>query len=347
MTQILNNKSNSAFTIALLQWFQENARNLPWRNNPTAYNVWLSEIMLQQTRVAAVIDYYHRFLQELPTIEDLANCPEDKLMKLWQGLGYYNRARNLQKAALQIMETHNGTFPTTYDEIRSLSGIGDYTAGAIASTVYHLPTPAVDGNVLRVITRITANTGDITTGATKKEVTAWVSEHMPTDHVSAYNQALMELGALICLPNGAPLCEKCPVNSQCLSTKDERWKEIPVKKAKKPRTIEALQVFLIFKEDKIALQKRPSKGLLANLWEFPNLPLTENPIKTWNLPLQPPHKIASGKHIFTHKEWHMEGFRINLDKKIETPENWTFLTPQEIKENYAIPSAFSFLSEII
>lgn len=342
----LNQQSNPDFTLDILKWFQENARNLPWRNNPTVYNVWLSEIMLQQTRVVAVLDYHKRFLEALPTIADLAACPEEKLMKLWEGLGYYNRARNLQKAAIQVVENHNGIFPQTYEDIRALSGIGDYTAGAIASTVFGLPHPAVDGNVLRVVARITGNTGDITTPTMKKEVTQWVTERMPTGHVGAYNQALMELGALICLPNGPPLCNSCPVQNHCHCGNNNNWQTLPVKKAKKPRKLEHRQVYLIYQKGKLALRKRPSKGLLANLWEFPHALTEENPWQQWNLKGNP-QKITTGKHIFTHIEWRMEGFSVTLEETTPTPEHWIFATPQELKDTYAIPSAFSFLDDFL
>ena len=201
--------------IPLLLWYRENARVLPWRSHPTPYRVWVSEIMLQQTRVAAVLDYYRRFLEALPTVADLAAVPEDALMKLWQGLGYYSRARNLQRAARQIMEEHGGIFPSTYEEIRALSGVGDYTAGAISSIAFGIPVPAVDGNVLRVATRVTGDEGDIAAPATKKRVTAALAEIIPLDAPGDFNQAMMELGATVCLPNGAPLCDLCPARAFC------------------------------------------------------------------------------------------------------------------------------------
>lgn len=333
------------FTFPLLKWYQENARDLPWRNNSNPYHVWLSEIMLQQTRVVAVLDYYARFLEELPTIEDLAQCPEERLMKLWQGLGYYNRARNLQKAANQIMEEYGGVFPRDFQDMLGLSGIGEYTAGAIASSVYGSPHPAVDGNVLRVITRFIADYGDITTSATKKEVSAWVMEQMPLNHVTAYNQALMELGATICLPNGAPLCEKCPVSPHCASKIEEKWREIPVKKSKKPRRIESRQVFLIYRGDEVAIRKRESKGLLAGLWEFPHDLEEESPWTGWNFQEEPIF-LGTGSHIFSHIEWNLQIYRkIFPEDQGDFPEDWVFVSKQSLKETYAIPSAFSSVLE--
>ena len=201
--------------IPLLVWYRENARVLPWRSDPTPYHVWVSEIMLQQTRVAAVLDYYRRFLESAPDVAALAALSQDRLMKLWQGLGYYSRARNMQKAAVQIAEDYGGVFPNTYEAIRALAGVGDYTAGAIASIAFGLPVPAVDGNVLRVAARITGDSGDITTPAMKKKVTAALAEIIPLDAPGDFNQALMELGATVCLPNGAPLCERCPAAPLC------------------------------------------------------------------------------------------------------------------------------------
>ena len=226
--------------IPLLVWYRENARTLPWRSDPTPYHVWVSEIMLQQTRVAAVLDYYRCFLEAAPDVSALAALPQDRLMKLWQGLGYYSRARNLQKAAKQVTEDHGGVFPNTYEAIRALAGVGDYTAGAIASIAFGLPVPAVDGNVLRVIARIAGDCGDITTPAMKKKVTAALAEVIPLDAPGDFNQALMELGATVCLPNGAPLCERCPAAPLCRAFQEGRTGELPVKAAKKARRVEEI-----------------------------------------------------------------------------------------------------------
>ena len=240
----------SQLAVPLLTWYRENARALPWRSDPTPYHVWVSEIMLQQTRVAAVLDYYRRFLEAAPHPAALAALPPDQLMKLWQGLGYYSRARNLQKAAVQIMEDHAGVFPNTYEAIRALAGVGDYTAGAIASIAFGLPVPAVDGNVLRVTARITGDGGDISTPAMKKKVTAALAEIIPLDAPGDFNQALMELGATVCLPNGAPLCEKCPAAALCQAFQEGRTGELPVKAAKKARRVEERTVYLLFQDRK-------------------------------------------------------------------------------------------------
>lgn len=321
--------------IPLLLWYRDNARDLPWRRQPTPYRVWISEIMLQQTRVAAVLDYYRRFLQAAPTVEDLAALPEDALMKLWQGLGYYSRARNLQKAARQILEERGGVFPNTYEEIRALPGVGDYTAGAVASIAFGLPVPAVDGNVLRVVTRITGDEGEITAPAVKKRITAALAQVIPLDAPGAFNQALMELGATVCLPNGAPLCDRCPAADFCTARREERTGELPVKAAKKARRIEARTVFLIFWEKKVALRRRPGRGLLAGLWEYPNeLSPAPCPVEAAGLSDGP-----AGKHIFSHIEWHMTAQIVEAASP-ELPEGWVWADRAALERDYAVPNAF-------
>ena len=296
--------------IPLLQWYRENARVLPWRSDPTPYHVWVSEIMLQQTRVAAVLDYYRRFMEALPTVADLAAVEEDRLMKLWQGLGYYNRARNLQKAARQVAEDFGGVFPDTYEGLLTLSGVGEYTAGAIASIAFGVPVPVVDGNVLRVVARISGDGGD-------------------------FNQALMELGATVCLPNGAPLCDRCPAADFCTARREERTGELPVKAAKKARRIEARTVFLIFWEKKVALRRRPGRGLLAGLWEYPNeLSPAPCPVEAAGLSDGP-----AGKHIFSHIEWHMTAQIVEAASP-ELPEGWVWADRAALERDYAVPNAF-------
>lgn len=321
--------------VPLIRWYQENARVLPWRSDPTPYHVWISEIMLQQTRVAAVLDYYRRFLEELPTVADLAVVEEDRLMKLWQGLGYYNRARNLQKAAKQIMEEHGGKFPDTYEAIRALCGVGDYTAGAIASIAFGIPAPAVDGNVLRVVSRITGDERDITKPQTKAAVGEALRAVMPVRAPGDFNQALMELGATVCLPNGAPLCEQCPARDFCVACRTERTGELPVKAAKKERRIEERTVFLIFYQDRVALRRREKKGLLAGLWEYPNeLAPAPCPVEAVSLTDGP-----VGKHIFTHIEWRMRSVIVGA-KEEKLPEGWVWASRADLEREYAVPNAF-------
>lgn len=333
--------------IPLLEWYREHARVLPWRSLPTPYRVWVSEIMLQQTRVAVVLDYFARFMEAFPTVADLAAAPEDVLMKQWQGLGYYSRARNLQKAARQMMDQFGGRFPDDYPSIRSLAGVGDYTAGAVSSIAFGLPRPAVDGNVLRVAARLTGDEDDITTPAMKKKITAALSDVLPLDCPGDFNQALMELGALVCLPNGAPLCEQCPAAAFCQARLTDRIGRIPVKAPKKPRRVEERTVFLIIRAQKVALRRRPPKGLLAGLWEYPNEPSPADGFpEHWGIVPASLSPAAGGTHIFTHVEWRMTG-RLVRAAGDELPEGWVWADAAALRLNYAVPSAFRCFSETL
>ena len=255
----------------LLKWFYQHARVLPWREEATPYRVWVSEIMLQQTRVEAVKPYFERFIKRLPTIQDLAIVEEDELLKLWEGLGYYNRARNLQKAAQIVVECYQGSLPNEYSELMRLPGIGSYTAGAISSIAYQKVEPAVDGNVLRVIARVTANLSNILDLKVKSMLEKNIREIIPSTCPGDFNQALMELGATVCLPNGAPKCEECPWYHLCEARKQEKISDIPYKEQKKKRVIEEKTVLILQDDNKVAIQKRPNKGLLAGLYDFPNV----------------------------------------------------------------------------
>ena len=332
----------------LLKWYQENARVLPWRTDHSPYRVWVSEIMLQQTRVAAVIGYFERFMTALPTPQTLAEVPEDALMKLWQGLGYYNRARNLQKAARQIVTDYGGELPPDYDAIRALPGVGDYTAGAIASIAFGLPVPAVDGNVLRVISRILGDGRDIGRQDTKNAVRELLLTVLPREAPGQFNQALMELGAVVCLPNGAPLCEQCPVRELCAAHLEERTAELPVKTAKKKRRSEERRVWLIFRNGRVALRRRPSKGLLAGLWEYPNeLADDKNWLERWHISAVSRENAGTGKHIFTHVEWQMTAEAVCAGAD-NLPEGWIWASARELEQVYAVPNAFqSFLPTVM
>lgn len=331
----------------LLTWFQKNARVLPWREEPAPYRVWVSEIMLQQTRVEAVKPYFERFTRELPNIKALAECEEEKLLKLWEGLGYYNRVRNMQVAAKTVMEEYGGTLPADYEELLKLKGIGSYTAGAIASIAYKIPVPAVDGNVLRVISRVSGDRSDIMKQSVRTEMERALRESMPKTEASAFNQALMELGATVCVPNGAPLCEKCPWQEFCEAKRKDCWQEIPVKSKAKARRIEEKTVFIIRDGEKIVLHKRPGKGLLAGLYEFPNTAghLTEEEALEWvkEQKLSPIRiqKLEPAKHIFSHVEWHMNGYMIKVDELTQDKSGMLFVDVKDSEENYPIPAAFS------
>ena len=308
----------------------------------------------------AVKPYYERFLQELPDVKALAEVPEDRLLKLWEGLGYYSRARNLKEAAIQIMERYGGKFPETYEEILSLKGIGSYTAGAIASFVYHIPKAAVDGNVLRVVTRVLAYSGDIMKASVKKEIERLVEDVIPVDCPGDFNQGLIELGAVICLPNGEPRCGECPVQQFCLARSRGEQMNYPVKKKAKERRKEDRTVFIFRDENKVAIRKRGAKGLLAGLYEFPNVEghLTqEEAIRYGNsLGLVPVRvkRLADAKHIFSHVEWNMIGYEIlvdELEREMRQPaggeraEGIIFAGREEIEKKYPVPSAFAVYTE--
>ena len=334
--------------IPLLEWYRDNARTLPWRTAPTPYRVWVSEIMLQQTRVTAVLGYFERFMAAFPTLADLAAAPEDQLLKLWEGLGYYSRARNLQKAARQIMTDYGGRFPETFSDLRSLAGVGDYTAAAIASIVFGEAFPAVDGNLLRVTARITGDHGDITTPAMKKKVTALLAEIIPIKAPGTFNQAMMDLGAVICLPNGAPLCDRCPAAAFCVAHQRGLETVLPVRSPKKPRRIEERAVFFLFYQGQIALRRRPSKGLLAGLWE-PPCELTADAmglLDAWSF--SPDQSVFGGvaRHIFTHVEWHMEAYVLETSSP-RLPPGWVWADGLAVRHQYAIPNAFSGFSNIL
>ena len=328
----------------ILEWSPASRRSLPWRQDPTPYHTWIAEIMLQQTRIEAVIPYYERFLRELPDVPALAAVSEDRLLKLWEGLGYYSRARNLRKAALLLMEHYGGELPASAAELRKLPGIGDYTAGSIASISFGLPEPAVDGNVLRVMTRLFACADDIAASATRRAVTELLRAHYPTGGDAALlTEGIMELGETVCLPNGAPFCERCPLRGLCLAHRAGEELSYPVKAAKKPRRMEEKTVLLLRCGARYSICKRPGSGMLAGLWEFPNAEgrLTEEAVLSlasdWDAA---PHRavpFGSAKHIFTHVEWHMSGFLIDCAR--ESPY-FLWKTPEEIARDYSLPTAF-------
>ncbi len=333
----------------LLAWYDKGRRILPWREEPTPYHVWVSEIMLQQTRVEAVKPYYDRFVTHLSDIEALAQAQEEELLKLWEGLGYYNRVRNLNKAAKVIMEEYGGIMPSTYEELQKLPGIGSYTAGAIASIAYGKVATAVDGNVLRVLSRLRMDDRDIMQQSVKKQVEEELLLSMPTDRPGDFNQALMELGAMVCIPNGAPKCESCPWEKLCLAHAHGREQDFPVKSAKKARSIEKKTILILRDENKAALRKRPAKGLLAGMYEFPWIEghLSEKEVldylKKIGLSVLHIKPLTDSKHIFTHKEWHMKGYAVRVDELAEKKkgDGLLFVERKEAIEKYPIPSAFA------
>ncbi len=351
----------------LLDWFSRQARILPWRTDPKPYYVWVSEIMLQQTRVEAVKPYFSRFIHTLPDIRALAECEEDMLFKLWEGLGYYNRVRNLQKAAKVVMERYQGELPADYPALLELPGVGSYTAGAIASIAYQIPVPAVDGNVLRVMARLTENYEDIAKVSVKKQTEELLKKHMPKENAGAFNQALMELGALICLPNGEPKCGECPVRECCLACKRGVVMELPVKAKKKARRAEEKTIFVIRLADgTVVLHRRAENGLLAGMYEFPNVPEkldileAQEVLRNWGIAVQSILPIEEAKHIFSHVEWKMRGYLVEAQREerqqdlagifnskiaetgvFRAKPELEWISAERVQAEIAIPSAFA------
>ena len=327
---------------ALLPWYDGSHRDLPWRADREPYHIWLSEIMLQQTRAEAVKGYYARFLAALPTIEVLSRCDDDALHKLWEGLGYYSRVRNLKKAAIRIMEDHGGQFPRTFAEVLALPGIGDYTAGAICSIAFGLPTPAVDGNVLRVISRITEDDTPIDLPACKKAVRERLAAIYP-ERAGDFTQALMELGATLCGPNWKPRCEACPCKDFCGGYLHGTAENFPVKLPKKGRKVQEMTVFIASCGGRWALRKRPDEGLLAGLWQFPSVPgkldTADAMAAAESIGLKPReiHRSVERRHIFTHIEWKMRGWYLEVT---DCTGDFAWLTAEEIRRSAALPTAF-------
>lgn len=334
----------------LLKWYGINARVLPWRDSPTPYRVWISEIMLQQTRVEAVIPYFERFVQEVPDVRALAEIPEERLLKLWEGLGYYSRARNLKKAAQVLVKEYGGKLPADVEKLKKLPGIGEYTAGAVASIAYGLPESAVDGNVLRVISRLASSARDVTEPGTKRELRAALRKIYPEGQSGTFTQALMELGATVCLPNGAPACEKCPLESLCEAHRAGRETDFPVKPPKPERRVEERTVFLLCCGEKAAVQKRPPNGLLAGLWEFPNVEgvlskkEAEKYLRGFGLEICGMEELPKAKHIFSHLEWHMTGYLVQTEKP---GGSFVWASRAELLRDYALPSAFCAYRKIL
>ena len=298
----------------LLDWYGAHRRALPWRDDPSPYRTWVSEIMLQQTRVSAVLPYYERCLRELPDVSALAAVSEERLFKLWEGLGYYSRARNLRRAAQIVMEAYGGELPQTVAALRTLPGIGDYTASAVASINFGAAEPAVDGNLLRVTARLCGCAEDVTDARTKRRFRDKLAEAIDRERPGAWNQAMMDLGATVCLPNGAPLCAECPARAFCAAYRGELTDVLPVRAPKKARRAEERTVFLLLRDGRLAVRTRPDTGLLAKLTEFPNTdgsldePSARVALARWGLDADALTPLGTAKHVFTHIEWQMKGY---------------------------------------
>lgn len=332
--------------VKLLEYYDREARPLPFRLNPSPYPIWLSEIMSQQTRMETLVPYFERFIKKLPTIEDLAKASEEELLKLWEGLGYYSRVRNLQKAAQQIVADYGGQLPKEAKELEKLPGIGPYTAGAISSIAFGQPSPAIDGNVIRVFSRVYEIDAPLGTSKNKKLIEAAVLEHLPKERPGDFNQGIMEIGAKICLPNGEPLCDQCPIQEFCQAKAKGREQNFPVTKAKKARVIEAMTVFLLRQDEKVLLEKRPSQGILAGQWQFPMQAghLSQEEGQEWleslGFKVTAIHLGKEAKHIFSHKEWHMISYEVEVFPIVrETEVTMDWFSPKDL-DVIALPTAF-------
>ena len=348
----------------LLAWRKSapDTRDLPWRDEPTPYHVWISEIMLQQTRAAVVRGYYLRFLEALPSVRALAAVDDDALMKLWQGLGYYSRARNLKRAAQVIVVEHGGVLPNDFDALLALPGIGRYTASAIASFAYGAPRPAVDGNFLRVAAHVTANPIDIAKDATKRALEAALAPSYPTGRdAGLLNEAFMDLGATVCLPNGAPLCHACPAAQLCLAHDRGTEQDYPVKTALKARRKERRTVLLLSCGNRIAIRKRPARGLLAGLWEYPNLEGKLNKravrahLESEGFDVHDIAPLPPARHIFSHIEWELTGWAVTVaamnepplmaaEDRTDAPSSLLWVRREELADKYSIPTAFGYFT---
>jgi A/G-specific adenine glycosylase len=319
---------NRLFSIDLLDWYDHSKRVLPWRDQKNPYYIWISEIMLQQTQVITVIPYYDRFINAFPTIYKLSEASIDEVLKLWEGLGYYSRARNLHEAAKTIVKKFNGAIPKTYEDIISLKGIGDYTAGAVLSIAFDLPYQAVDGNVLRVFARLLNEQRPIKNPEVKKIIKEQVKLLSPDSRIGDFNQGLMEIGAMICTPS-KPDCKNCPIQKHCIANKNNTQNQIPVKQKRQPKPIEDWCIIIHEVNDKIAVRKRPEKGLLGGLYEF---------IMTQNNSCNKENSIIFDEyvHTFTHKKWRINGYFISEQEELTGYEYVHYLKLNQL----AFPNAF-------
>lgn len=342
--KVLQKIDNSQFQTDLLMWYEHNKRDLPWRQDQDPYKIWVSEIMLQQTQVDTVIPYFKRFIQKFPTVDDLANAPEQEVLKEWEGLGYYSRARHLQEAAREVVASYSGIVPAQSKELGSLKGIGPYTRGAILSIAYNQPEPAVDGNVLRVLSRILNISDNISETRVKKEFEQYARELISEEDPASFNQALMELGALICTPK-TPMCMLCPIQEHCQAFHAGTQSKLPVKKkANKQKRIPYIALLIHVPGNKVIIEKRPSTGLLANLWQFPMVPVGEigkSHVENWfsgeyGLELDLPHKLGSLKHVFSHIIWEIDIYESSTQNITSIDERLKIVGIDDIKQ-YPFP----------
>lgn len=337
----------------LSNWYLDHFRALPWRVDATPYHVWISEIMLQQTRVEAVLPYYHRFIDALPDVYALADVSTEVLLKLWEGLGYYSRARNLQKAAKIIVEKYDGQIPSDYEVLLTLPGIGAYTAGAIASIAFDIPVPAVDGNVMRVLARLTGDDTDVLSPQGKKQFSNLAWELIPQSHPGRFNQALMELGETVCIPSGTPHCSECPVQSECVAFREGLVSELPIRIKKTNRRTEHRNIALVRMaddENAILLHRRNDTGLLAGMWELPNT-LSDQPLEALEIAMRERcsdiGELPEARHLFTHIEWRMTGRIYEMIKPVALSDDYAWVTMSQLRNAFPLPSAFRVYARVI
>ncbi len=341
-------KPVTAIAEPLVRWYRAHERSFPWREDASPYRVWVSEIMLQQTRIEAALPYFERFIQALPTVQDLAAASEEMLMKLWEGLGYYSRVRNLQKAARIVVNQYHGELPDSYDELLKLPGIGEYTAGAIASIAFGKPAAAVDGNVMRVLARLTNDETDVMQPKNRKRLSQLVQQIVPSDDPGAFNQGIMELGETICLPNAQPRCSECPLSEYCAVCGSPRARELPTRTPPKPRRIEKRTVFLVITEEqppRVLLHKRGTGGLLGGMWEFPNVLADDQASLLESMAVVSEKELPTAKHVFSHIEWHMTGKLVKV-RAFAPSDEYCLLSKQEFL-SFALPTAFRAYRELL
>lgn len=333
----MKNKNIEQMIDPLLDWYKNNKRDLPWRQTIDPYQIWVSEIMLQQTRVEAVIPYFKKFIENIPSLDALSQIKEERLLKLWEGLGYYSRVKNMQKCAKQLISEDLHSLPSSYLELLKLPGIGPYTAGAIASIAFGERVSAVDGNVLRVISRVIASHKNISDAKVKKEIELLLNEYIPKES-GDFNQSLMELGATICIPSH-PRCNICPIQNLCIAYQKKEMYLLPIKEKRKTQKEIEMTIFLFYYKGKIAIKKRKNTGILASLFEFPN---SQNSFDLNKIPysFEKVLKTPLYKHIFTHQIWHMKGFIIFLTEKPKDSFIWASL--EQLENNYSLPTAFKY-----
>ncbi|KAB3526242.1 A/G-specific adenine glycosylase [Alkaliphilus serpentinus] len=345
-TRLFQEDKITEFQRKLLQWYKNHQRKMPWRGSSSPYEIWVSEIMLQQTRVDTVIPYYKRFIDRLPNLKALAEVEDHQLLKLWEGLGYYSRVRNMKETAKFLMEKHAGAFPKRAKELMELKGIGEYTAGAIASICFGERVAAVDGNVLRVMARLTGSTMDIKDAKVKREIIHQVKSLLPAVDIGNFNQALIEVGAIICKPNSKPDCFNCPIIAECIAYEKGLQNEIPIKSPRAEKKQQEITVLLMEHKGRFAIKKRTHSKLLKDLWEFPNIEGKKSSVeltkllKEWGLKVIECQPLKNSKAIFTHIQWILSGYYLAVEEVQDMERDLMWVTKEELLREYSMASAF-------